>query len=122
VGDGSIRITEGLFLFVMPAHEGSAGGPGSNASLLVPRIPLRGRAEAGEDEVAAKFDGKHARANMWVTHQNLARAKGGRPGYQFQERKGPRMPKGSPAKPVAAAAEPKPAEAAVEPASNASKD
>jgi hypothetical protein len=45
--------------------------------------------------VAAKFDGKHARANMWVTHQNLARAKGGRPGYQFQERKVPRAPKGA---------------------------
>jgi hypothetical protein len=30
---------------------------------------------------------------MWVTHQNLARAKGGRPGYQFQERKVPRAPK-----------------------------
>ena len=43
--------------------------------------------------MAAKFDGKHARANMWVTHQNLARAKGGRPGYQFQERKLPRAPK-----------------------------
>ncbi len=24
---------------------------------------------------------------MWVTHQNLARAKGGRPHYQFKERK-----------------------------------
>jgi hypothetical protein len=43
--------------------------------------------------VAAKHDGKHARANMWVTHQNLARAKGGRPGYQFQERKLPRPAK-----------------------------
>jgi hypothetical protein len=37
--------------------------------------------------VAAKHDGKHARANMWVTHQNLARQKGGRPGYQFKEKK-----------------------------------
>jgi hypothetical protein len=37
--------------------------------------------------VAAKHDGKHARANMWVTHQNLARAKGGRPGYQFKAKK-----------------------------------
>ena len=43
--------------------------------------------------MAAKFDGKHARANMWVTHQNLARQKGGRPGYQFQEKKAPRAPR-----------------------------
>jgi len=63
--------------------------------------------------VAAKFDGKHARANMWVTHQNLARAKGGRPGYQFQERKAPRAPKGAAVAPAAAAAatEPKPSDA-----------
>lgn len=26
---------------------------------------------------------------MWVTHQNLAAAKGGYPGYQFKERKLP---------------------------------
>ena len=39
--------------------------------------------------MAAKHDNKHARANMWVTHQNLARQKGGRPGYQFKERKLP---------------------------------
>lgn len=45
--------------------------------------------------MAAKHDGKHARANMWVTHQNLARAKGGRPGFQFQE-KGARAQKGAP--------------------------
>ena len=37
--------------------------------------------------MAAKHDGKKARANMWVTHQNLAAAKGGRPLYQFKERK-----------------------------------
>ncbi len=43
--------------------------------------------------MAAKFDGKHARANMWVTQQNLARQKGGRPGYQFQEKKVPRASK-----------------------------
>jgi hypothetical protein len=64
----------------------------------------RGR-NPGENEVAAKFDGKHARANMWVTHQNLARAKGGRPGYQFQERKAPRAPKLAP-RPTAPATEP----------------
>jgi len=45
--------------------------------------------------VAAKFDGKHARANMWVTHQNLARAKGGRPHYQAPVRKGPKVSKDS---------------------------
>ena len=39
--------------------------------------------------MAAKHDNKHARANMWVTHQNLAAQKGGRPGYQFKERKTP---------------------------------
>ncbi|WP_394839087.1 hypothetical protein LVJ94_19550 [Pendulispora rubella] len=43
--------------------------------------------------MAAKFDGKHARANLWVTHQNLARAKGGRPQYQPPVRKGPKPPK-----------------------------
>ena len=37
--------------------------------------------------MAAKHDAKKARANMWVTHQNLAAAKGGRPHYQFKERK-----------------------------------
>lgn len=36
--------------------------------------------------MAAKHDGKHARANMWVTQQNLAKAKGGRPHRQFKER------------------------------------
>lgn len=41
--------------------------------------------------MAAKHDAKKARANMWVTHQNLARAKGGRPGFQFQPRP-PRPP------------------------------
>ena len=60
--------------------------------------------------MAAKFDGKHARANMWVTQQNLARQKGGRPGYTFQEKKAPRAPRApqvtAPATP-AAAAEPK---------------
>jgi hypothetical protein len=51
--------------------------------------------------MAAKHDGKHARANMWVTHQNLARQKGGYPGYQFKERKLP-LPKPAP-KPAAPA-------------------
>ena len=58
--------------------------------------------------MAAKFDGKHARANMWVTHQNLARQKGGRPGYQFQEKKAPRASRAdSVTAPAATAAEPK---------------
>ncbi len=57
--------------------------------------------------MAAKFDGKHARANMWVTHQNLARQKGGRPGYTFQEKKAPRAPKVTAPATPAAAAEPK---------------
>ena len=64
--------------------------------------------------MAAKFDGKHARANMWVTHQNLARAKGGHPGYQFQERKVPRAPKAAvvtPALTPATPAKPEPAKA-----------
>ena len=43
--------------------------------------------------MAAKHDGKHARANMWVTHQNLARAKGGRPPPQFKERKVAAVPR-----------------------------
>ena len=32
---------------------------------------------------------------MWVTHQNLARAKGGRPHYQAPVRKGPKVSKDS---------------------------
>lgn len=41
---------------------------------------------------------------MWVTHQNLARAKGGRPGRQFNERQ--RMPASKPK--ASAAATPAP--------------
>lgn len=43
--------------------------------------------------MAAKHDGKHARANMWVTHQNLARAKSGRPFHEAKSRKGLPPPK-----------------------------
>jgi hypothetical protein len=43
--------------------------------------------------VAAKHDGKRARANMWVTHQNLARSKGGRPGFMWQDRQASRPAK-----------------------------
>jgi hypothetical protein len=50
---------------------------------------MPGPDETGEVEVAAKHDGKHARANFWVTQQNLAKQKGGRPLYQFKERKRP---------------------------------
>jgi hypothetical protein len=71
-------------------------------------MTVRGVPEAGEDEVAAKHDGKHARANMWVTHQNLARAKGGRPHYQYKE-KAARVAK---APPAAAPSEAAPATAA----------
>ena len=71
--------------------------------------------------MAAKHDGKHARANMWVTHQNLARAKGGRPHYQFKERKIPALPKGViTTAPASAIAEPGPAAAAAAPASDLS--
>lgn len=45
--------------------------------------------------MAAKHDAKKARANFWVMQQNLAKQKGGRPGYQFNEKK---LPKGSPPK------------------------
>lgn len=83
---------------------------------------MRRGSEAGEEEVAAKHDGKHARANMWVTHQNLARQKGGKPGYQFKERTRFQAPKPVPA---AASTEQPPAEAApapaASPASNASE-
>lgn len=54
---------------------------------------MAGRTEQGDEEVAAKHDGKHARANFWVTQQNLAKQKGGRPGYQFKERKLPKVAK-----------------------------
>ena len=40
--------------------------------------------------MAAKHDGKKARANHWVMQQNLAKQKGGRPGYQFAEKKTPK--------------------------------
>ncbi len=42
--------------------------------------------------MAAKHDGKRAAANMWVTHQNLARAKGGRPQYKQPVKKGLQAP------------------------------
>ena len=42
--------------------------------------------------MAAKHDGKRAAANMWVTYQNLARAKGGRPQYQQPVKKGKKSP------------------------------
>ena len=62
--------------------------------------------------MAAKHDGKRARANMWVTHQNLARSKGGRPGFMWQDRQASR-----PAKAVAeTAAAPAPADSADPPA------
>ena len=37
--------------------------------------------------MAAKHDAKKARANHWVMQQNLAKQKGGRPGYQFTEKR-----------------------------------
>jgi hypothetical protein len=73
--------------------------------------------------VAAKHDGKHARANMWVTHQNLARAKGGRPGYQFQEKKvftGKQLAVAT--KPSPSSPEQSPAETSVEQAPEAVRD
>jgi hypothetical protein len=71
--------------------------------------------------MAAKHDGKKARENMWVTHQNLARAKGGSRGYQFKERVPPKptAPKAAAAKPSAVpapAAEPAIDEAPAAPA------
>lgn len=85
---------------------------------------MRRGSEAGEDEVAAKHDGKHARANMWVTHQNLARQKGGKPGYQFKERTRFQAPKAAPAAASTEQAPPTdtaPATAAASPASEASE-
>ena len=46
--------------------------------------------------MAAKHDGKKARANFWVMQQNLAKQKGGRPGYQFNEKKLPKPAKTAP--------------------------
>lgn len=63
--------------------------------------------------MTAKYDGKHARQHMWVTHQNLAKAKGGRPHYQ-QKEKAPLVKKDPGAPPPSA--EPKPAD--VSPASS----
>jgi hypothetical protein len=50
--------------------------------------------------VTAKFDAKRARENMWVTHQNLARAKGGRPLYAPKHRNVPAVNKPAPRAPV----------------------
>ncbi len=50
--------------------------------------------------MASKHDAKAARANMWVTHQNLARAKGGRPGFQHKPK--PPVPRAPATKPVPA--------------------
>ncbi len=59
--------------------------------------------------MAAKHDGKHARANIWVMQQNLAKQKGGRPGYQFKERVLPKAAKASAAS--AASVSPVPSDA-----------
>lgn len=67
----------------------------------------------GEEAVAAKHDGKHARANLWVTQQNLMKQKGGRPGYQFKERKLPKVAKPEPVQAAREADEPE-----VEPATS----
>ncbi len=56
--------------------------------------------------MAAKHDAKKARANFWVMQQNLAKQKGGRPGYQFAEKK---LPKGDPGK-ITVVFAPKPSE------------
>ena len=63
--------------------------------------------------MTAKFDAKRARENMWVTQQNLARQKGGRPHRQFNERKGPPTP----AKRVAALGEAAPVVTSITPVS-----
>ena len=34
--------------------------------------------------MAAKHDGKKARANFWVAQQNIAKSKGGRPQFQHK--------------------------------------
>lgn len=44
-----------------------------------------------DNHVTAKFNGRRASENKWVTQQNLAKAKGGRP--QFRPRmKDPKLP------------------------------
>lgn len=35
--------------------------------------------------MASKHDAKRARENMWVTHDNLKRSKGGRPRYEGKQ-------------------------------------
>ena len=60
--------------------------------------------------MASKHDAKRARENMWVTHQNLARSKGGRAGFEHRQRKG--LPK---APPVPAPAPPADAELSAAP-------
>jgi hypothetical protein len=67
--------------------------------------------------VAAKHDGKKARANHWVMQQNLAKQKGGRPGYQFTEKKPAKPPAKQPAaRPPSKAADAASAPPADEPA------
>ena len=55
--------------------------------------------------MAAKHDAKRAREHMWVTRQNLARAKGGRPHYEHKE-KASLVKKGPGAPPPSAEAKP----------------
>ena len=56
--------------------------------------------------MAAKHDAKKARANFWVMQQNLAKQKGGRPGYKFNEKKLPKPTKTAPKADAAPTAEP----------------
>lgn len=69
--------------------------------------------------MASKHDAKRARENMWVTQQNLARAKGGRPLYEHKQRRPLPAPKAAPALRPAAEQTPESAEAATESAATA---
>jgi hypothetical protein len=78
---------------------------------------LRRQLAREEDDVAAKHDAKKARANHWVMQQNMAKQKGGRPGFQFSEKKAPR-----PAKTGAVPARSEAPEADAVPAEDAAKN
>ena len=57
--------------------------------------------------MTAKHDGRHAANNLWVTQQNLARAKGGRPQYEAKPR-GPKAPVAAKKVPLRSRSAPKP--------------
>jgi hypothetical protein len=93
------------------ASEDAVAGPGEEKGRSIAAArPCARPNPRYEEAVASQHDGKRARENMWVTHQNLARARGGKQ-YLPKPRK-PRAPLAGATPKVAdaAATPPEPAE------------